>query len=68
MWAADHDLFDPAYVASCVSTLEADPAAVLAYSHTMYINEDGKDLYLMDDELEIDQADPLERYSALIGG
>lgn len=66
MWAADHDLWDARYVSVCVAALESDPTAVLAYAHTMLIDEEGRELGIMDDELDIHQARAVERYSALI--
>lgn len=66
MWAADHDLWDSRYVSACVAALESDPTAVLAYAHTMLIDEEGRELGIMDDELDIHQARAVERYSALI--
>jgi glycosyltransferase involved in cell wall biosynthesis len=66
MWAADHDVWDSRYVSACVAALEAHPKAVLACSHTMLIDEDGGELGVMDDELDIDQPEPLDRYRALI--
>jgi len=66
MWAADHDLWDRRYVSSCVAALESDPRAVLAYAHTMLIDEDDHDLGIMDDELGIYHGRAVERYTTLI--
>jgi glycosyltransferase involved in cell wall biosynthesis len=66
MWAADHDVWDSRYVSACVAALQAHPKAVLACSHTMLIDEDGAELGVMDDDLGIDQPQPLDRYRALI--
>lgn len=66
MWAADHDLWDARYVSCCVAALAADPEAVLAYSRTMLIDRDGRNLGLMNDGLGITQHRPLDRYRRLI--
>ena len=66
MWASDHDLWDPRYVASAVEALEADPGAVLAYAHTMFIDAAGRELGIMEDELDLDQVRPVDRYVSLI--
>lgn len=66
MWAADHDVWHPHYVARCVATLEADKGLVLAYSHSRLIDADGTDLGAMDDEFGIDHASAFGRYTTLI--
>ena len=66
MWAADHDLWDPRYVSSCVEALEADPGAVLAYAHTMLIDEDDHEIKVMNDELDVSQPRAIDRYLYLI--
>lgn len=38
MWAAGHDLWDPAYLSSCVAALEAEAQVVLAYSRIAVID------------------------------
>lgn len=41
MWAADDDLWDPAYVRRCTEALEADPPAVMASTSLRFIDPAG---------------------------
>ena len=41
MWAADDDLWDPAYVRRCVAALAADPEAVMASTRLRFIDPAG---------------------------
>jgi len=66
MWAADHDLWDPALVSRCVAALEANPAAVLAYPQSLLIDEDGEVIEEMDDQIDLDSPSALTRYKRLI--
>jgi glycosyltransferase involved in cell wall biosynthesis len=66
MWAADHDLWHPRYVATAVDALEEDGGAVLAYAHTRLIDGDGSDLGIMEDEFHLHQTTPFGRYVSLI--
>ena len=43
-WHAHDDLIAPTYLASCVEALNADPSAVLAYTHYVDIDEHGAPL------------------------
>jgi glycosyltransferase involved in cell wall biosynthesis len=66
MWAADHDLWDPTLVSRCVTALEGDPAAVLAYPGSLLIDEAGAVLEEMDDQIDLDGRSALARYKRLI--
>jgi glycosyltransferase involved in cell wall biosynthesis len=44
-WMAHDDVIDPTYLSVCVDALAADPAAVLCYTGTALINDDGTALY-----------------------
>jgi glycosyltransferase involved in cell wall biosynthesis len=66
MWAADHDLWDPALISRCVAALEADPAAVLAYPQSLLIDENGAVIEEMDDQIDLGQPSALDRYKCLI--
>jgi glycosyltransferase involved in cell wall biosynthesis len=39
MWAANDDLWDPDFISSLISSLENDPAAIVAFSPFTYIDE-----------------------------
>jgi glycosyltransferase involved in cell wall biosynthesis len=41
-WASDHDLWDPRWLGRMVAELDAHPDAVLAYSQTLSIDEQGE--------------------------
>ena len=40
-WAAHDDLHDPRFLAECVSALDHDPTAVLCFTRTLFIDDDG---------------------------
>jgi len=67
MWAGDHDLWDQSYVTKCISILEDDPTAVLAYSRTMLVDIEGNPIGLMPDQIDTRGiTSPSERYLNLI--
>jgi hypothetical protein len=66
MWAADHDLWDRAFISRCVAALEANAEAVLAYPQSMLIDEDGNELHEMDDQIDLRDTSALIRYKRLI--
>jgi glycosyltransferase involved in cell wall biosynthesis len=66
MWAADHDLWAPSLISTCVTALEARPEAVLAYPGSLLIDEQDAVIEEMDDQIELDQASALARYKRLI--
>lgn len=63
-WFAHDDLISPNYVSACVSALEADPDASLAFGSTICIDPDGNEF----DGLDTDEtpaildADPARRF------
>lgn len=66
MWAADHDMWDPTFISSCVAALETRPDAVLAYPQSLLIDEDGSTIEEMDDQIDLEQASARDRYKHLI--
>lgn len=56
-WAAHDDLYAPQFVERCVELLDASPEAVLAYSRTQFIDEQGQ--ILGDYRHPLDLATPL---------
>ncbi len=66
IWAADHDLWAPNHLSTCVAALEANPGAVLAYPGSNLIDADGRVVSEMDDQLDVDQESALERYKRLV--
>ena len=65
-FAADHDLWHPNFLSSCVARLEANPSSVLAHPRTTMTDMDGRPLGLMDDQLELGDVSALARYRRLI--
>src|SRR5690606_34223573 len=41
-WAAHDDLYSPRFLDACVAELDAHPEAVLAFSRTCFIDENGE--------------------------
>lgn len=66
VWAADHDLWHPSFVARCVTELDADSTAVLAYPQTTLIDMDGQSIEVMDDAIDLSSSSALQRYRTLI--
>jgi hypothetical protein len=66
MWAADHDMWQPTFISSCVAALEAKPQAVLAYPQSLLVDEDGAVIEEMDDQVDLEQTSALDRYKHLI--
>jgi glycosyltransferase involved in cell wall biosynthesis len=66
MWASDHDLWSSDFVSACVRTLESRSEAVLAYPETLLIDEEGREVDVMDDQIDADQSSALTRYKQLI--
>jgi len=66
MWAAADDSRKPEMVARCVESLDADPAAILAYTHTELLDPKTGIRSLYYDPYRLDQEDPAERYASLV--
>ena len=64
-WAAADDLLAPTFVEQCVMVLEAQPEAVLAYPLTDVINQNGKTIESLNDNLGTDSKDPVKRYRSI---
>jgi glycosyltransferase involved in cell wall biosynthesis len=66
LWAADDDLRSPRMISSCVAALDADPAAVLAYTDIELIDEHGAVLETRSVPLELDGLDAAARCRRVI--
>lgn len=66
MWAGDHDLWHPGFISSCLEVLEKDPEVVLAYTHTLLIDNNGNTLEMMPDQLDTRGLNPLDRFKKII--
>ncbi len=61
-WAAADDLLAPEYLARCVEVLDREPAVVLAYPKTRFIDEHGRVMSDHDDNLHLQSPRPSERF------
>jgi glycosyltransferase involved in cell wall biosynthesis len=62
MWASHDDLWEPAYVETCVGLLERDPGAVLAYSRMAIIDDAGARQRVAEEIHTADSDDPVRRF------
>lgn len=66
-WKAHDDQFDPNWLQACVDALDANPAAVLAYTDHIEIDEHGNEIAGLDTEytIDTDNSDPVARFLSL---
>ena len=67
-WAAGDDLCTPDFLERCVTLLDADSGAVLAYPRTRLIDADGEVTGEYDVKLETDSENPVRRFRFLMRG
>jgi glycosyltransferase involved in cell wall biosynthesis len=60
-WAAHDDVCAPEFVERCVDVLERDPAVVLCYTRSIFIDETGKQLSEYSEEVEYTSPQPHRR-------
>ena len=65
-WAADDDLSAPQSLARCVEVLDREPAVVLAYPKTRFIDEHGRVISDYDDRLHLQSPRPSERFRQVL--
>lgn len=65
-WAPSDDLFAPESLACCVHVLDQYPQAVLCYPKTTLIDAQGQVLQPYEDNLDLRQTSPVERYKAAV--
>ena len=65
-WAPADDLFAPESLACCAEVLDQHPEAVLCYPKTTLIDAHGEIIRPYNDNLDLRQASPVERYKATI--
>lgn len=65
-WHAHDDACTPQHLELCVSALDRDPTAVLAYPQTLVIDENGRPMSNYDFKLETDSASPAHRFAELV--
>lgn len=67
MWAASDDRRDPTFISKCLSVLEQDETAALAYTHTRTIDDNQNFLSVQSDPFDLTNPNPAERYKELVG-
>lgn len=66
MWAHDDDYRAPTCVAKCVEALEREESAVICYSATQYIDQEGEELDIEEKDLDLDSEKPSDRFHDLL--
>jgi glycosyltransferase involved in cell wall biosynthesis len=65
-WAAHDDLHAPTFLERCVTALDADEQAVLAFTGARFVDREGNTLRLRKLELPLASPDPQVRFEALL--
>jgi glycosyltransferase involved in cell wall biosynthesis len=65
-WAGSDDVCKPSLLQSCFDILEREPKVVLAYSRVDKIGEDGSNLGVFTEGMDLREASPLARFSRQI--
>ena len=61
-WACHDDVLAPGMLRACVTALESgDSSYVLVYPETVIIDEDGNEVEVMSDQLDLQEGDPVDR-------
>jgi len=66
MWASDHDQWKPTFITKCVEALRSDPAAVLAYTTVVIVDEKGDTLEEVDDGIDFRRCSAATRYNKML--
>jgi glycosyltransferase involved in cell wall biosynthesis len=61
-WAAHDDILEPTLLQSCVDVLDGNPEAVLCYSKTRIINENGDAVGAIKTDINLPYGEPYDRY------
>jgi glycosyltransferase involved in cell wall biosynthesis len=64
-WVAHDDIYGPAFLERCVSALDADPGAVLAFTRAEFVDEAGQTIAERKSTLPLDSPDVVARFEAL---
>ena len=65
-WAACDDLYDPAFLSSCIAALERDNTFVVAHARTRVIDEHGTFLENYDWPMDADSPNPITRFREML--
>lgn len=63
-WTSSNDICQPRFLETCVAALEANPDAVLACPKTLFFDRARGYVEEYEDDLVLDQEDPVERFRA----
>jgi len=66
MFAADHDLYEPNFIAHCVEILEQDLSVVLCYPKTAWIDTEGKFLEIIPDHFDTRGMNQISRFNVVL--
>jgi glycosyltransferase involved in cell wall biosynthesis len=66
MPAADHDMYHPNFISRLLELLQQDESVVLAYSRSVYIDENDKTIELMPDVVDTRGLGVCQRFSKII--
>lgn len=66
MWAAHDDLRERTMISECVAILESDPSVVLCYPVISNIDENGRTLGPLEDEIKIDHDTAEDRFLSVL--
>lgn len=65
-WAAHDDLISPNFIECCVSVLERSPEAVVAYTPSVFIDENGRPIRYRKEEFRMESPSPSRRFWQLV--
>ena len=65
-WNSADDLVAPDFLACCVEALDQNPGAILCYPKTTLIGSSGETLELYEDNLNLQDVSPVERYKEAV--
>lgn len=66
MPAADHDVYHPSFISSLLDLLQQDETVVLAYSRSLYIDENDQTIELLPDVIDTRGLNACQRFTKLI--
>lgn len=61
-WHSHDDLCAPELLERCVEVLDSMPEVILCYGRTMIVDEDGQPIMPYEDQLDLNEATPYQRY------
>ena len=65
-WATHDDICNSNFLCRCVKILDEKPSAILSFSKTVIIDENGNRVKIYDDKLNLNSPDPVRRFKGFI--